>query len=189
MPILRYMVHPEVVVDPDLDMETWRLSEFGRDQAASFASDAVLDDTVRIISSTERMAKETAGIIATSRDLEVEIYMGLHEIDRSSTGYLDPDMYDRAVAQVYAQPDERIRGWENARKAQERVASHAMAAAFSKAPEGDVLIIGHTHVGAFFYCALADLPLSIEYMPEQGMVFAVDLVTDQIVHGWQPVVR
>ena len=87
---LRYVSHPEVVVDPEVPVPRWPLDEVGRARAEALAATTWASGLRRVISSPETKAVETAGMLAEAAGVEVEIRPATGEIDRSSTGYLPP---------------------------------------------------------------------------------------------------
>ncbi|WP_254684949.1 histidine phosphatase family protein [Tateyamaria omphalii] len=88
--VLRYLSHPQVQIDPAVDITEWSLNDVGRARIASLAAVALdrLSDTVAVYSSPERKARDAAEPIASALDLTVQIAPDSYENDRSSTGYL-----------------------------------------------------------------------------------------------------
>lgn len=80
--LVRYLTHPEVIIDPKKPVPEWSLSAAGRARVETFARAEVLLKTVHIISSAERKATETAEIIGRRLGLGFEIRPNTHENDR-----------------------------------------------------------------------------------------------------------
>ena len=80
-----------------------------------------LDSAVRLISSDETKALETAAILAVQTDLLIDVRAGLRENDRSSTGYVRSAEFELLAAAFFAEPDAPVKGWETARHAQARI--------------------------------------------------------------------
>ncbi len=89
-----YISHPQVQIDPQVPVPDWNLSARGRERTLAAARLPWVAEFRRIISSPERKAVETAGILAEAAGLRVEIAADSHEIDRSSTGYLSHDDHE-----------------------------------------------------------------------------------------------
>ncbi|AMY69455.1 histidine phosphatase family protein [Frigidibacter mobilis] len=90
MPVLRYLSHPEVAIDPEVPVPDWGLRARGHARMRVIASLGWPTGTTRIVASAERKARETAAYLAEPLGLTVEIAEDLGEIDRSSTGYVPP---------------------------------------------------------------------------------------------------
>lgn len=185
--VFRYLSHPQVCIDPDIPVPDWGLSEKGRQRTRAFARSVVLAGTRSIYSSAERKALETAKILAAKCRLDVTVRERTHENDRSATGFLDPEEFEKVANQFFAVPNKSVRGWETAADAQNRIVTEAMQV-MQQAPEGDILMVGHGGVGTLLYCNL--LGLEIDRKHDQigggGNVFAYDLQQQSILHAWRP---
>lgn len=188
MPYFYYLTHPQVHQDPDVPVPDWGLSELGRARTARFARSDLLANTSNLVSSAERKAIETAEIIAAAIDLRPKIAPATHENDRSATGYLKPEAFERAATAFFNHPDESFRGWETAREAQARIVRQ-MQVILTAPAKGDILMVGHGGVGTLLYCHLAGH--AIDRRHDQpgggGNLFAYDLAEARIRHGWRPI--
>lgn len=137
--------------------------------------------------STETKAIEGAGILAAAHALPVAVHPGLDENDRSATGFLPPEEFQRLADLFFAHPDESVRGWERAVDAQQRVV--AAFEAISAAPAaGDVAIVAHGGIGTLLYCHLAGLAISRQYdQPTQGHYWSYDRRSKSLLHAWRPI--
>ena len=124
--ILRYITHPQVQIDPSIPVPKWGLSQQGRTRAKYFASLPILNSTKTIISSAETKAIETAIIISDAIDVPVIIREKTHENDRSATGFLEPNEFERVADLFFSKPLESVLGWETATHAQSRIVTEAM---------------------------------------------------------------
>jgi hypothetical protein len=70
----------------------------------------------RVISSPERKARQTAALLARHRSVEVEVRADTYEMDRSSTGFVEPETFDNLVERFFAHPAHSIEGWETANR-------------------------------------------------------------------------
>lgn len=193
MVVVRYLTHPQVRVDPEVEVPLWGLNEVGAARVAALAErPGALSRTVRIVSSAERKAQETAGPLARALGLTVEVRPGMHENDRSATGFLPPAEFEAMADAFFADPHRSIRGWEPARAAQSRILAE-VEACLALPPSGDVLFVGHGGVGTLLYCALAGLEIDRRHDQGQdrrlgggGNWFAFDLRDRRPRTGWQP---
>ena len=186
--IARYLTHPQVWIDPDKDVPQWSLNDVGKARVATLIKTNALQGTTRVISSAETKAIETAEPLAISLDCNMEVYAGMHENDRSATGFLPPQEFEMVADQFFANPHVSIRGWETAIDAQNRIV-HEVNECLQLDSEGDILIVGHGGVGTLLYCALADVPISRKYDQGPGsgghyFAFATD--TRAPLSGWKP---
>lgn len=154
-----YLTHPQVKVDPSVPVPEWGLSEVGRARTEAFATQPGLAAYRRIVASTEEKAKEAASLLAAALDVPVEVREGLHENDRSATGYLPEPEFQAMADAFFGRPDASVRGWERAVDAQARIVA-GVAAALAEAPDAPALFVGHGGVGTLLLCHLAGYPIS-----------------------------
>ena len=183
---IRYITHPQVVIDPLREIHKWPLNAVGRARLTSLAASGALGGTRTVISSAETKALETAALLAKTLGCSITIRDDMHENDRSATGYLPSDAFEAAADQFFALPDQSFRGWETAVAAQNRIAA-AFDDALNTAAPGDVLFVGHGAVGTLLYCRLAGLPISRNYDQPQGggAYFEMDRITKKPRSGWR----
>lgn len=184
-----YLTHPQVRIDPDVPVPDWGLSETGLARAQLAAAAQVFSGLVKVFSSGERKAVETARLIAEARNLAVTILPRTHENDRTATGFLPPDEFETVADAFFARPEESIRGWERASDAQHRIVSEAEPLLEIAAREGDVLMVGHGAVGTLLYCHLAGKPISRTHDQPAGggHLFAYDPTSRRILCTWTPI--
>lgn len=154
-----YLTHPQVQVDPAMPVPDWGLSPVGRARTEAFTRHAGLATFRRIVSSTEEKAKEAAAILAAALGLTVEVREGLHENDRTATGYLPEAEFQAMADAFFGRPQESVRGWERAVDAQARIVS-GVTAVLAEAPDVPALFVGHGGVGTLLLCHLAGYPIS-----------------------------
>lgn len=149
-----YLTHPEVVIDPAIPVADWGLSPTGADRTATLAA-RLAQTPVQVISSAERKALETAWPLAARFGTPVTVRPGMHENDRTATGYLPEPEFQATADAFFATPHQSIRGWERAIDAQSRIADEVRRAVNSHL--GDrIIFCGHGGVGTLLYCDLAD---------------------------------
>ncbi|MDU8943383.1 histidine phosphatase family protein [Ovoidimarina sediminis] len=185
--IVRYLTHPQVVIDPERDVRNWSLNATGAARVAALAErPGALAGTRRVVSSAEAKAIETAEPLARALGVPVEVRPAMHENDRSATGFLEPEEFERVADQFFAAPDASVRGWERARDAQARIVAEVEEVLAG--PGGDLLLVGHGAVGTLLYCALAgrEIDRRHDQIPGGGCWFAFDRDTRQPDGGWRP---
>jgi len=182
-----FITHPEVVIDPTVPVPRWHLSEIGIARMRAFASSPAMASIRTIWASTETKAIEGAGIVAARHALPVSVHAGLDENDRSATGFLPPEEFQRTANAFFANPNVSVRGWERAVDAQRRVVA-AFDAITAAPSEGDIAIVGHGGVGTLLYCHLAGRPISREHdQPAQGHYWTYALQSRSMLHGWRSI--
>lgn len=190
MPVIRFITHPEVVIDPAVPVPDWPLSAEGLRRTAAMLKRPWVADIRAVFTSAERKARDMAALLAAHLGLSPVEDEALGENDRSATGYLPKAEFEGVADAFFANPDASIRGWERAVDAQHRIVSavdRVMAAAPTK---GDVAIVSHGGVGALLLCHLMGTPISrAKDQPGGGggNVFAFNARTRALLHGWRPI--
>ena len=182
-----YLTHPQVVVDPDVPVPQWGLSEIGRARAEALAARGLLPANVTVFSSDERKALELAAIIAGT-DVAGDPQRG--ENDRSATGFLPPDTFEATADRFFAAPLESVDGWERAIDAQRRIVE-AVGKAMAQVQPGQLAVFcGHGAVGTLLKCHLGGWTIarsedqSRHANPGGGNGFAFDLTKRKLFCDW-----
>ena len=182
-----FVTHPEVAIDPAVEVTQWRLAPLGRARTEVAAGRGWARGLGAIWASTERKAVETADILATALGLDFATHPGLGENDRSATGFLPRAEFEATADLFFAHPERSIRGWERAVDAQRRILA-AVESVLAATPEGrDIALIAHGAVGALLLCALEGLPISRDHDQPAGgggNLFPFDRQTRLLRHGW-----
>ncbi len=182
-----FITHPEVVIDPERPVPRWHLSDLGIARMRALAASAIMQGVTSIWASTETKAIEGAGLLAGARGLPVSVHAGLDENDRSATGYLPHEEFQRIADAFFARPQESVRGWERAIDAQHRVIG-AFGTITSEAPAGDIAIVAHGGVGTLLYCHLAKQPIGRQHdQPTQGCYWSCERETHAPLHAWRSI--
>jgi len=108
---LFFITHPEVIINPEVPVPQWDLSEVGRRRLGSLLRKPWINDIGFIYSSEETKALSAGEAIARYVGSPHVILSALGEVDRSSTGYLDMDKHDLAVAELFRNPEVSYQGW------------------------------------------------------------------------------
>ena len=181
--MILFVTHPEVVVDPAVPVTRWQLSEVGRRRMDAFAALPLLRRVDRIFSSDETKATEAARRLGERLGVGVSHIAALGENDRSATGVLPKDQFERAADAFFAHPDESYGGWERARDAQARIVE-AVAQVLRQRGDGDTVIVSHGAVGTLYKCHLKGLPISrAEDQGSQGHYYAFE-ADGRLLHDW-----
>lgn len=186
---IRYLTHPQVVIDPAKEVAKWSLSSVGAARVAALAaSPGSLIGTTKVISSGETKALETARPLAAALGTFTEIRLLMHENDRSATGFLPPDEFEKVADRFFSAPSESIKGWETANAAQKRIMDQVDACLDSDL-DGDVLFVGHGAVGTLLFCALSGQAIDRRFDQGPGgggCWFQFDSKDRKPLQGWQP---
>jgi broad specificity phosphatase PhoE len=143
-----------------------------------------------IYCSTERKAIDSAQILAQHLSTTYREIAELGENDRSSTGFLDPQEFERVADEFFAKPGDSVRGWERAVDAQERILRAVTAIAANDRSRGSIAIIAHGAVGTLLYCHLAGVPISRQWdQPANGggNFFRFTLQPPGVQSWWKPI--
>ncbi|EPX79984.1 histidine phosphatase family protein [Litoreibacter arenae] len=179
-----YLSHPQVLIDPDVAVGEWGLSDEGHARVAALIERG-LPQVSMMFSSLEVKALETARPLADALGCPLITRAEMGENDRSATGFLPPAEFEATADRFFAEPDVSVRGWKTACAAQRRIVGAVEAALLETS--GDALFVGHGAVGTLLYCALCDVGIDRRYDqgPGGGNVFDW-----QVGHapkaGWRP---
>ena len=188
MPILHFITHPEVVIDPTVPVPEWPLSHEGIRRMKLALERPWMSQLGSVFSSAEPKATDTARLIADRFHLSPTIIEELGENDRSATGYLPKIEFEAVANTFFAQPERSVRGWERAIDAQHRIIA-AVDQVIAEAPsDANVAVVSHGGVGALLLCHLKDVPISrAEDQPGfgGGCVYSFDLESRTLLSGWR----
>lgn len=176
--IARYFTHPEVIIDPDIPVEKWGLSDVGLARVETLINSRFLEGTTHVVSSAEKKALDASQPISNALGASLEVRERTHENDRTTTGYLPGPEFEATANAFFAQPDVSVRGWETANDAQSRIVGE-VEKVLQNHTAGDLLIVGHGGVGTLLYCHLAHKPISREFDQHGGggCLFSFDIKT------------
>ena len=185
-----FVTHPDVLVDPALAVPDWPLSPRGRERTARALELSWIDSVQAIWCSTERKARDGAGILAKHLGLPVAALAELGENDRSATGYLPRIEFEAVADLFFARPEESVRGWERAIDAQRRIVAAVGRVLALSAGWGNIAIVSHGGVGTLLLCHLRNEAISRQHdQPPNsgGNYYAFNIETRQLHHGWRPI--
>jgi broad specificity phosphatase PhoE len=182
---LFFITHPEVVIDRMVPITSWSLSELGRRRMRAFVAQGALASVTRLYCSAERKAVEGAACIAERVGANINVVPELGEVDRSSTGFIEPPRFEEAADLCFARPEESFEGWETARAAQQRIVAAVEKILGGAGATGDTAIVSHGAVGALYKCHLKGVPITRrEDQTRQGNYYRVDSASRQLLGDW-----
>ena len=185
-----FITHPEVVVDADVPVPEWSLSESGLERMGLMLNQPWVSGITSIYSSTEKKAVDGATVIAENLTLPIKQIEALGENDRSATGYLPSDEFEAIADQFFAFPGESVRGQETAQAAQNRIVAAVTRLIQEDESKGDIAIVSHGAVGALLMCHLAGYAIRRKYDQPGGgggNYYSFDLVSWQLDHEWKSI--
>lgn len=183
-----YITHPQVRIDANVPVPDWGLSDIDAQRVRRAAAFPWAKALRRIVSSSEKKAIETARIFARAAGVEVETAANMHENDRSATGFLPPDEFERAADWFFAHPQASYKGWETAADAQARIVDTIEAVLASHDPAAPIAFIGHGAVGTLLKSHIAHGTISRrgDQPPGGGNIFCFSLADRSLTCDWTP---
>ena len=176
------------MVSRDVPVQRWPLSELGKKRMRAGLRQPWVRDVTSIYCSTEQKAIDGATILSEHLGVPFVEVPELGENDRSATGFLPPDEFERVADEFFASPTVSVRGWERAVDAQRRVVKAIERIA--KKTEGVIAIVAHGAVGTLLYCHLAGEPIARRWdQPPNGggNYFRFTLSPRAAYSWWQPI--
>jgi broad specificity phosphatase PhoE len=134
--------HAAPTVVPERPAREWTLSDAGREAARALVDRLRPLGVTRVVSSVEPKAWETGAIVAQRLRVPCSAAPGLHEHDREGVPFLAADELERAMAALFARPDELVFGRETANQARDRFQA-AIEAALAEFPDDRLAIASH----------------------------------------------
>ena len=196
MTTVYYVTHPDVVVDPDVPVPRWPLSDVGLARMQRLLEAPWVSGLRSVFCSTEQKALDGAGVLTHHLGIAYTALAELGETDRSSTGFMSRQEFEAVSERFFAEPDSSVRGWETAADAQRRMVEAVDRVVRRADPAGDTAIVAHGGVGALLLCSLRGVPISGDLEqprrgPEPGTVggcwFNFDAQSRKLLHGWSPI--
>lgn len=188
MRLVYFITHPDVVIDPEIPVPRWPLSERGRERMKTLLVKPWINSLGSIYCSTEQKALDGAAILAEHLDLGYERMQGLDEIDRSSTGYLPHAEHAATAAKFFADPERSIRGWETACNAQQRIIEAVEGLIEKDSGSKHIAMVSHGAVGVLYLCRLKQCPISAAEGPagaNGGSYYCFEATSKALVYSWQ----
>ncbi len=190
MKVVYIITHPDVVIDPDVPIPRWPLSERGVERMRVLLAQPWISDITAIYCSTEQKAIDGADILAKHLSLPVHRVAELGENDRSATGFLPHDAFQATVDQFFAHPNTSIRGWETAAAAEQRMVRAVNDVIDRELSSGAIAIVSHGGVGTLLRCHLAQDTIARAYdQPGSsgGNYYAFESASRTLIHEWKAI--
>jgi broad specificity phosphatase PhoE len=164
----------------------WPLSELGKQRMRAGLQQPWVREVTSVYCSAEQKAIDGAAILAEHRSLPLHEVEALGENDRSATGFLPPDEFERVADQFFAAPDESVRGWERAVDAQARIVRAVEQIVLEDKTGGTIAIVSHGAVGTLLYCHLAGQPIARRWdqPPNGGGNYYRFTLSPRAAHFW-----
>lgn len=180
------ITHPNVVISRDVPVPRWPLSQLGKQRMRAGLKQPWVRDVTSIYCSTEQKAIDGAEILAGHLGIGCEKVEELGENDRSATGFLPPDEFERVAGQFFGAPEISVRGWERAIDAQSRIVRAVEGIAKTDKTSGAIAIVSHGAVGTLLYCHLAGEPIDRrrDQPANGGGNFYGFTLSPRAVHSW-----
>ena len=180
------ITHPNVVISRDVPVPRWPLSELGRQRMRAGLAQPWVREVTSVYCSTEQKAIDGADILSAHLGIGFEKVEELVENDRSATGFLPPDEFERVADQFFGAPEKSVRGWERAVDAQARIVRAVQMIFETDKTAGAIAIVSHGAVGTLLYCHLAGEPIARRWdqPPNGGGNFYGFTLSPRAVHSW-----
>lgn len=183
-----FISHPEVVLDKSIPITEWNLSPAGQERLEQLLRKPWIQEIGVIYSSKERKAITAAEHIAAKLNLPIAFLADLGEMDRSSTGFLEPIEFEKTVDAFFTYPNQSIRGWESAINAQHRIVASIEKILRESKENEDIAIVSHGGVGSLLIAYLKGQQISrSEDQPGQGYYFIIDRDSRKLLQSWQSI--
>lgn len=182
-----FITHPNVVIDPLVSVTDWPLSELGLQRMRRGLRHPWVNQLSAVYASTERKSTDGAHVLAEHCGLRYRQDHLLGENDRSSTGFLASDEFERVANEFFAHPERSVRGWERAVDAQRRIVSAVERIHEENPQPGPIAIVAHGGVGTLLYCHVAGVPISRQWdqpPTSGGNYFSFTLQPRQALSHW-----
>lgn len=183
-----FISHPEVEISEAVPITEWDLSQKGLERLGQLLMKSWIQEIETIYSSTEKKAMTVAKCLGSKLQLPVNSMKELGEMDRSSTGFLESEEFEKTANAFFAYPEQSIRGWESGVNAQKRIVK-AIEAILERTPEDkNIAVISHGGVGSLLISHLKGISISrLEDQPGQGHFFVFERKTKKLLHSWQSI--
>ena len=180
------ITHPNVVISRHVPVPRWPLSELGKQRMRAGLRQPWVREVTSVYCSTEQKAIDGAEILAAHLSVAVHQVEGLGENDRSATGFLPPDEFERVADEFFAAPEKSVRGWERAVDAQARVVRAVHEISEMDRTSGAIAIVSHGAVGTLLYCHLAGETIARRWdqPPNGGGNYYSFTLSQRAVHSW-----
>lgn len=148
-PKLILVKHSLPFINPELPPNKWKLSTEGEKRCILLAQQLSPYLPLKIFSSRELKAIQTAEILSHCLGLSSQVENGLHEHERPEPGLLSVDEFEERVKSLFASPESNIFGSETALQAQARFYESVMQLT-TQHTGATILVVSHGTVISLF---------------------------------------
>ena len=150
MPNLVFIRHSQSQPDPTISSRLWTLTKEGQRRCEPLAEQLLPYNLDVIVTSTEPKAIETGELAAQRLGIPCRLIENLHEHERESAPFFDTkEEFLRAVANLFAKPEEPVFGDETGLEARDRFAG-AVESVLAAYPQENIAIVTHGTVLSLF---------------------------------------
>lgn len=146
--------HSKSQLEANIPPGRWKLTDEGRRLCLPLAQKIQQHNPDVIITSSERKAQETGGIIANLLNLPCKTVNNLHELVRESGELLSKNIFDEHVSNIFSNPDQHFYNLETAHEALTRFSS-AVDNLLKSIPGKTPAIITHGMCMSLYYGKLS----------------------------------
>lgn len=148
MPRIVFITHTDPAIDTAIPPQQWQLSEQGGIRIAGFAENPALRNVTNYITSAEPKAVAGGKILSEMTHKTVKAVLELGEVDRTESGYLSQEEFQKALDDFFNKPDLSAKEWETAAAAQQRIVHAVLGLALDFSQEKVIALVSHGTVGA-----------------------------------------
>ena len=145
--------HSVPEIEENRPANTWKLSAEGQVRVQRLAEELKSYEPEAIVCSHEPKAQETAAILASQLQLDLQTVPNLHEHDRSTMPFLSHDVFQASIHDFFQKPDELVFGRETANQAYTRF-YRAVHSVLNEHIDKTVVIVTHGTVISLFVSRL-----------------------------------
>ena len=139
-PALILVRHSTPAIDPSVPSTDWPLNAAGIDAARRLAFQLAPFKPIRLLSSPERKARETAEIMGERFGLNVQVKADLQEHKRQGSGFLPMEDFEKGISTLFRLPDVVAFGSESALDVFARITDSLPAPGRD---EGPTVVVSH----------------------------------------------
>ena len=138
------------MLDPQVPPREWGLSAEGEAQSRHLAQRLRAFMPLRLVSSRERKARQTAAIVAGELGIPLDVLDGLEEFDRPAHPIVSREEHDRLNARIFEERASPVLGSESADLALARFSAAVRHARASTPDSHHLVVVAHGTVIALF---------------------------------------
>lgn len=150
---LIFIRHAKTLVDKNISIEDWVLTDEGKKQAQELTESSTLDNADVLISSQEKKSYLTIAPLAKKLGKDIIELQELGEIKRPGSEKITKEEYDEMKVKIFKDLDFTAHGWETANHALRRF-KRAVDKIDKKYEEKTIIICAHGTVMTLYFAFL-----------------------------------